>query len=245
MKIIIKENPALLGQEAAVYCAEVLNRSISDKGKARLVLSTGASQFELLQALVRQSVDFSKVEMFHLDEYIGLPATHPASFRRYLQERFIDIVSPGGVHLVDGEGDVSDTLRRLTEEIRKEPVDLGLIGIGENTHIAFNDPPADFETTEAYKIVELDEACRRQQVREGWFASINEVPAQAISMTVHQIMQCRSIVSFVPYKVKSEAIRRTLACDVPTAEVPASMLKRHTDVRLYLDVDSASQLEQA
>jgi len=243
MTIKIFENPAELGQVAAKNCAEIINEAIARKGKARIVLSTGASQFDTIQALIETTVDWSKVEMFHLDEYIGLPETHPASFRKYLKERFLNKVNIGKAYLVDGEDDTQKVIAHLTVELRKEPIDLGVIGIGENAHVAFNDPPADFETEEAYICVTLDDACKQQQVREGWFASIADVPKHAISMSVYQIMQCRKIVSCVPYAVKAKAIKDTLESPL-TNMVPATMLREHPDWSLYLDKDSASMIVQ-
>ena len=239
MKINIFENPAELGKHAATYGAELINEAIARKGKARIVLSTGASQFDTIQALIETDIDWSRVEMFHLDEYIGLPETHPASFRKYLKERFLSKVNIKKAFLVDGEGDLSKVISHLTAEIRKEPIDIGFIGIGENAHIAFNDPPADFGTEEAYICVSLNDMCKQQQVGEGWFATADDVPKQAISMTVYQIMQCRHIVSCVPYAVKAKAIRDTLDNQL-TNTVPATMLGKHPDWALFLDKDSAS-----
>ena len=202
MNIHIQETAQQLGQQAAHLTAQYLREAISKNGSARLILSTGSSQFETLQALVQEDVDWSKVVMFHLDEYAGLPEAHPASFRKYLKERFISLVPLGAYHLVDGD---PASIPDLTNELRKAPIDVGLIGIGENAHIAFNDPPANFETKEAYITVNLNESCKRQQVGEGWFASVEDVPAQAISMTVFQIMQCREIISSVHNKVKAKA----------------------------------------
>jgi glucosamine-6-phosphate deaminase len=243
MKIKVMKNSEELGKEAASYCAAILNRSIEQKGTARLILSTGASQFDLLKALVNETVDWERVEMFHLDEYINITETHPASFRKYLKERFTSRVQLKKVHFVDGEGDINKTIKELSGEIRKEPIDLGLIGIGENAHIAFNDPPADFETKEAYIIVSLDDNCKKQQAREGWFVTEDDVPKQAISMSVHQIMQCNSIVSFVPYRVKANAVKLTLENDL-TNMVPATMLKNHKDTTLFLDEESASLVDE-
>jgi glucosamine-6-phosphate deaminase len=180
--------------------------------------------------------------MFHLDEYIDLPESHPASFCKYLKERFLSKVSIQQAYLVDGENDPQKEIAYLTAEIRKEPIDLGLIGIGENAHIAFNDPPADFGTEEAFICVALDEACKQQQVREGWFAATDDVPKQAISMSVHQIMQCRHIVSCVPYAVKAKAIGDMLENQLTNA-IPATMLKKHPDFALFLDKDSASLIK--
>ena len=243
MKINIFENPAELGEKAAEYCAEIINEAISRKGKARIVLSTGASQYDTFKALTASNIDWSKVEMFHLDEYVGLPESHPASLRKYLNERFLSKVSIKQAYMIDGEDDPQKAIAYVTAEIRKEPVDLGLIGIGENAHIAFNDPPADFGTEEAFICVTLnDETCKQQQVREGWFANTADVPKMAISMTVHQIMQCRHIVSCVPYAVKAKAIKDTLENQL-TSMIPATMLKKHPDFSLFLDKDSAKLLK--
>lgn len=241
MNIKILKDSIELGQEAATYSAHIINRAIAEKGKARIILSTGASQFDTLKALTESDIDWSKVEMFHLDEYINLPIRHPASFRKYLKERFIDKINLKSAYLVNGEGNIKETIEELTKEIRKEPIDLGLIGIGENAHIAFNDPPADFGTEEAYIVVNLDAACKKQQVSEGWFPSINEVPDQAISMTVYQIMQCKNIVSSVPSKVKANAIKNMMKNPV-TDRIPATILKMHNSMSLFLDKDSAFYL---
>ncbi|MDR2232724.1 MAG: glucosamine-6-phosphate deaminase [Tannerella sp.] len=244
MKLNIFTTPTELGKEAAAVCAEIINTAIARNGNARIVLSTGASQFETINALIHCDIDWNKVEMFHLDEYIGLPESHPASFRKYLKERFLNHVNIKQAYLDDGEDDPLKVISYLTEEIRKAPIDLGVIGIGENAHIAFNDPPADFETVEAYICVTLDDACKQQQVREGWFATLDDVPKQAISMTVHQIMQCSQIVSCVPYAVKAKAVRDTLESPL-TNLVPATMLKQHPRISLFLDNDSASLIDIA
>jgi glucosamine-6-phosphate deaminase len=243
MKVKVFKNSEELGKAAASYSAEILNKAIKEKGEARLVLSTGASQFDTLKALIEMDVDWSKVEMFHLDEYIGLSESHPASFRKYLKERFTSKVPLKKAHFVDGEGNVQECIKLLTNEIRKAPVDLALIGIGENTHIAFNDPPADFDTKEAYIIVNLDDACKRQQVREGWFPTVNDVPSQAISMSVYQIMQSKVIVSCVPYEAKAKAVKLVLENDV-TNTIPATMLKKHPNWTLFLDSDSAALVDR-
>ncbi len=231
-----------LGKKAAEHAGRILTECIQEKGKARLVLSTGQSQFEFFENFVQQPVDWSKVEMFHLDEYVGLPESHPASFRKYLKERFTTKVPLGKAHFVNGEGDIAEQIAALNEEISKEPVDLGLIGIGENAHIAFNDPPANFDTDEPYIVVDLDDACKQQQVREGWFPSIDDVPKQAITMSVKQILKCEAIISCVPHQVKAEAIRRTLTEEI-TNVVPATILKTHRNWSLYLDPASSSQID--
>lgn len=241
MYLTICETADQLGLKAAQVCRDIIQDAIKQRGEARIVLSTGASQLEFLSHFVKQDIEWDKVEMFHLDEYIGLPESHPASFRKYLKERFLRHVNVRKAVLVDGEGDPQATLRRLNEEIAAKPVDLGLIGIGENAHIAFNDPPADFDTEEPYKIVTLDDACKRQQVREGWFATVNDVPAQAISMTVKQILRCRHIVSVVPRETKAEAVFKTFMGQVDP-NVPATILKTHPNWRLYLDKESAAKV---
>lgn len=239
MVIHVYKTPEEMGAEAAQLVAQKLNAAIAQKGEARLLLSTGASQFEMMDALTRMPVDFSKVTMFHLDEYVALPVTHIASFRKYLQERFVDKVPLKEAVFVNGEGDVEANIAGLTARIKEAPIDVGVIGIGENGHIAFNDPPADFDTEASYKVVNLDERCKRQQVGEGWFATVDDVPKQAISMTVKQIMACDSIVSVVPHAVKAEAVKNTLEQDV-TNLVPATILKTHSDWSLFLDSESAA-----
>lgn len=241
MQLNILETADELGRKAAEEAAAWLRQQIGGQGRVRVVLSTGASQFAFFEHFVKQELDWSAVEMFHLDEYIGLPESHPASFRRYLRQRFVSLVPLRKAHLIDGEGDAARMIAELEAAAAEAPFDLGLIGIGENAHIAFNDPPADFATDSAYKIVDLDEDCKAQQVREGWFATNADVPAQAISMTVKQIMRCRRIISCVPGQVKAKAIQQTLASEL-TPMVPATMLKRHPEWSLYLDRASASLL---
>ena len=206
-----------------------------------MVVSTGSSQFEMFQSLIRENVDWARVEIFHLDEYIGLPVTHIASFRKYLYERFINHVAVRKFHSVDVEGNIQEKIERLSAEISKKPVDLGIIGIGVNGHIAFNDPPADFDTRDPYIVVELDDQCKLQQVNEGWFDTVADVPRKAVSMSVWQIMQCDSIISVVPHKVKADAVFRTFTSKL-TNLVPATMLKEHKDLTIYLDRNSASKL---
>ncbi|MBR5236528.1 MAG: 6-phosphogluconolactonase [Clostridia bacterium] len=237
MEIIKSATAKELGEAAGKLAAEKLRAAIAEKGSARLILSTGASQFETLETLVKEDVDWSKVEMFHLDEYVGLPDTHPASFRKYLKERFINIVNPKKAYLVDGEHP-QECIAYLTEEIQKAPIDVALIGIGENAHIAFNDPPADFDTKESYIVVNLDEKCRMQQVGEGWFAGFEDVPAQAISMTPYRIMQSKVIISAVPHAAKANAIKLMMENDT-TNMVPATLLKTHPEIYLCVDANSA------
>ena len=244
MKIIVRPTPAELGAAAAEDAREMIAEAIRERGECRIVLSTGASQLPMLERLVTLDVDWSRVTAFHLDEYVGLPATHAASFRKYLKERFADRVPLREMNYVVPEGDLAGNIAALTARLREKPIDVGFIGIGENGHIAFNDPPADMENGNAYIVVDLNDACKRQQVREGWFPTPDDVPKQAVSMTVREILKCRRIVSFVPYAVKAEAIRRTFAAESVTADVPATALRTHPDVTLYLDADSSSLIKE-
>lgn len=236
MKVIISQTPAQLGRKAAQLVSEYLKEVLANKDTARIVVSTGASQFDTFEALIASDIDWSKIEMFHLDEYVGLPEDHPAGFRKYLKERFVSKVNLKAAHFVEG---TVENLPVISAELLKAPIDLGLIGIGENAHIAFNDPPADFNTRNPYIIVDLDENCKKQQVGEGWFASIEDVPKQAVTMSVHRIMQCEKIISCVPYAVKAPAVADTLNSDVDP-NVPAGILKTHKDWTLLLDKDSAA-----
>jgi len=230
-----------MGKKAAIVIANYINEAIKQRGYARIVLSTGASQFEMFEELTKADIDWSKVEMFHLDEYVGLPESHGASFRKYLKERFVSKVNLKDAHFVNGESNVQENIAELTEQLRADSIDVGVIGIGENGHIAFNDPPADFNDANAFKVVNLDEKCRMQQVGEGWFKGLEDVPAQAISMVPKQIMACEHIVSVVPHAVKADAVYNTLTQEV-NPMVPATLLKTHPDWNLFLDDESASKL---
>ena len=198
INISISKTAEELGARAADRIEELINQAIAEKGEARIILSTGMSQFETLSSLVKRDIDWSKVEMFHLDEYIGLDESHPASFIKYLKDRFTSLVPLKSYHFVTGP----EILEELGKELNRKPVDVAVIGIGENGHIAFNDPPADFEEERAYKIVQLDQRCRQQQVNEGWFDTINDVPEEAMTMSVREIMKAEAIVSAVPHKAK-------------------------------------------
>jgi glucosamine-6-phosphate deaminase len=239
MKIVMGNDCRELGKNAGEAAAACIRDAIGRNGKARIILSTGASQFETIEALTSCDLPWEKVEMFHLDEYIGMSDTHPASFRKYLKERVLARVPMGIYHLIDGEGDFKSNLSRISEALLSAPIDLALIGIGENGHIAFNDPPADFETKEPFLVVSLDEACRRQQLREGWFPTFADVPEKAITMSVHRIMQSRRILSAVPHAAKAAAVRATLG-GTPSPTLPATILKTHPDMTLFLDLNSAS-----
>jgi len=220
----------------------VLVDAIRTQGHARIVAATGASQFDFLEALTTSpGIDWTRVEMFHLDEYVGLPIDHPASFRKYLLERLIRKTGLSRYHLLDAEQDATGVADRVGREIERAPVDVAFIGIGENGHIAFNDPPADFSTDRPYLIVTLDEACRRQQVGEGWFPSVSDVPSQAISMSVRQILKAREIVCVVPDARKAQAVKMCLDGEV-SPMAPASILQTHANATVYLDRDSAALL---
>ena len=244
MYLSISKTSEEMGALAARKVKELIDKAVAEKGEARMMVSTGQSQFEFFQSLVTLDIPWDKVEIFHLDEYVDLPITHIASFRKYLRERFIDKIGSKRMNYITGEGDTAKTIAEITAAIREKPIDIGVIGIGENGHIAFNDPPADFETTEAYHVVKLDDKCRAQQVGEGWFATVADVPEYAISATVYQIMSCKSIVSIVPHKVKAKAIHDTLEAPEVTNLVPATKMKEHADWYLYLDEDSASMLKK-
>jgi len=241
MEIVISETKQALGKEAALRGAGFIRAAIRERGEANIILATGASQFEMLHALVKEKIDWSRVIAFHLDEYIGLTKTHPASFRRYLKERFADLVSPGTFVYINGETDPEQECTRLGKLISKHPIDVAFVGIGENGHLAFNDPPADIETEESYIVVNLDEDCRHQQMGEGWFATLGDVPEKAISMSIKQILKSKTIICSVPDLRKAKAVKNTLEGSV-TPAVPASVLQRHNAVWLYLDKESASML---
>lgn len=241
MKLIISKDHKELGAAAAVHAANLIRNALAEKGFARILLSTGASQFSFFDSFVKCDLDWDKVEMFHLDEYVGIDKMHPASFNCYLTERFVKKVNPGKYHLIDGTVSPEKTIAELTALLDQSPVDVGLIGIGENAHIAFNDPPADFEDKRAYKVVTLAERCLEQQIGEGWFKDKEECYKQAISMTCDRIMQSKHIISVVPYKVKAEAIYKTFTSEI-SPDVPATLFKTHGDVTVYCDKDSASLL---
>lgn len=243
MKISVHADAAALGAAAAADVAQAIRDAVQARGRARIIVATGASQFTFLDALVaRTDVPWAQVDAFHLDEYLGLPITHPASFRKYLQERLFSRVSVGSALLLDGEGDPAQVIAAASAAISSAPVDLCCCGIGENGHLAFNDPPADFDTEAPYLVVNLDEACRRQQVGEGWFGGLDEVPTQALSMSVQQILKSRQIFCMVPDERKSVAVQAALEGPV-TPQVPASILQTHPHMRLYLDPASASRLK--
>lgn len=243
MEMIICKDAVALGQQAGMAAGNIIRDAITSKGRASVILATGASQFETLkQLVVEKEIDWSKVTMFHLDEYIGLPVTHPASFRKYLKERFLEKVnSVDAAYLINGETNPQQECDRLNAVIRQHSIDLALVGIGENGHLAFNDPPADFEVEDPYIIVTLDEPCRRQQMNEGWFDKLEDVPAQAISMSVKQILKSAAIICSVPDERKAVAVKNTV--EQPVSNLfPASILKTHSGCTLFLDNNSAALL---
>jgi len=232
-----------LGQAAAEQSAAAIRRAIAERGHARIIAATAASQLEFLDALTKvPGIDWSKVEAFHLDEYIGLPVTHPGSFRKMLLEQLVRKTGISHFHLLDGDAaDPSEVVRRVGKQLASTPVDIAFLGIGENGHIAFNDPPADFETEEPYIIVNLDEACRQQQVGEAWFADISQVPKRAISMSARQILKAREMLAVVPGPRKAKAVKLCLEGAI-SPMAPASILRRHPDATVYLDTHSAALL---
>jgi glucosamine-6-phosphate deaminase len=237
------EDKHSLSEAAAKQASAALRRAILDRSCARIIVATGASQLDFLDALTNaKNIDWQRVEMFHLDEYVGLPITHPASFRKYLLERLIDKVGITRYHLLDG--DPGELVRRVGQALQSASVDIAFVGIGENGHLAFNDPPADFQTEEPYLTVTLDEACRRQQVGEAWFADISEVPHKAISMSVRQILKSKEIIVVVPDARKAEAVKLCFEGEI-SPMAPASILRTHPAATLYLDRESASLLSPA
>ncbi len=235
-----------MGMSAAEDGAKLIREAIAKQGSANIVVATGSSQLQMLSALAREpDIDWHRVTGFHLDEYVGLPATHPASFRRYLWERFVSqLPCPlTAFHYIDGEGDCQATCQYLGKIISQTSIDVAFVGIGENGHLAFNDPPADFDTRLPYFVATLDLGCRQQQCNEGWFPSIEAVPQQAITMSIHQIMQSESIICTVPDERKAVAVCDALEGEVSPI-VPASILNLHRKVTVYLDVPAASRLTQ-
>jgi len=236
----------VLGRAAADQAARALRLAISERGRARIIAATGTSQFEFLDFLIKApGIDWTKVEMFHLDEYIGLPKTHRASFRNILMERLVSKAGIVKYHFIEGDApDPSVVVRELGEQLASAPIDVAFLGVGENGHIAFNDPPADFVTEEPYLIVDLDEACRRQQVGEGWFADMSQVPKRAISMSPRQILKAAELIVIVPDKRKAQAVKFCFEGEV-SPDAPASILREHPNAVVYVDSDSASLLSPA
>lgn len=240
MNLTVFSDAHSLATAAAARAAMTIREAIGDRGSARVTAATGTSQFEFLDLLTKApGIDWKRVELFHLDEYIGLPATHPASFNRYLRDRLINKVGIIDYHLLDGEADPHEVIANVTAEIRKAPIDIAFTGVGENGHLAFNDPPADFQTEESYIVVDLDELSRQQQFSEGWFSSVGEVPRQAISMTIHQILQAKQIICVAFGARKADAVAKCFQGEVSPL-YPASILQTHANAYVYLDKESAA-----
>lgn len=246
MLLKVFKDKSSLGHAAAEQAASAIRRAIAQRGQARIIAATAASQFEFLNALTQaKDIDWTKVEAFHLDEYIGLPITHPGSFRKMLTEQLVEKTGIAHYHLLDGDArDPTAAIRGVGKQLASAPVDIAFLGIGENGHIAFNDPPADFNTEEPYIIVNLDEACRQQQVGEAWFADISQVPKQAISMSARQILKAKEILAVVPDKRKAQAVKACFEGEI-SPMAPASILRRHPNATVYLDWNSAALLGPA
>jgi len=247
VQITISDTKQQLGHKAAQHGAQLIREAIKARGHANIIVATGASQFEMLEQLLQEpDIDWSCVTGFHLDEYVGMPLTHPASFRLYLWQRFVAKlpVPMRGFHYLNGEDNPQAECQRVGELIRQHPIDVAFVGIGENGHMAFNDPPANFETTESYLVLDLDEKCRQQQVGEGWFGSMAEVPAQAISMSNHQILQSKAIIVSVPDERKAQAVKESVENEV-SPQFPSTCLQGHSQTHLFLDRASASRLSDS
>ncbi len=247
MDVRVFASVAEMGRAAARHGAEGIRAALAAHDRASIILATGTSQYSMLEALAAESkIEWPRVTVFHLDEYVGLSDQHPASFRRYLRERFVSRVGKlAAFHAVRGDGpDPAAECRRLGELIRRHPIDVAFIGIGENGHLAFNDPPADFDTDEPYLVVTLDEACRKQQVGEGWFGSMADVPTRAISMSIRQIIRSGRLVVTVPDVRKADAVKCAVEGEL-TNRCPASILRTHRDCVMFLDRPAASKLSRA
>ncbi|HMP79076.1 MAG TPA: glucosamine-6-phosphate deaminase [Pirellulaceae bacterium] len=244
VKITIAQSPRELGQQAAAYAKQVITDTLQRQARCRVVFATGTSQFELLDELCHGlDIEWQRVVAFHLDEYLAVEPTHPASFQRFLRDRVLARVPIGEFHFIDGlASDARMECQRLAALVHTAPIDVALVGMGENGHLAFNDPPADFTTTEPYIAVRLDDACRRQQVGEGWFRALEDVPQNAITMSIHQIMKARNVICSVPEERKAAAVAAALRGPVSPL-TPASILQVHENVVVFLDLASASLLQ--
>jgi glucosamine-6-phosphate deaminase len=231
-----------MASAAADHAAGSLRRLLEKQDTVRLLAATGASQLEFLNRLTSSpSIEWRRIELFHLDEYVGVGPDHPASFARYIKERIIDRTGIQRYHLLDGTRDPHQVATEMGREINTAPVDIAFAGIGENGHLAFNDPPADFEAQHAYLVVNLDEACRKQQVGEGWFASVEKVPTRAISISIPQLLKAKEILCIVPDRRKAPAVKACLEGPM-SPMAPASALRVHPNTTIFLDADSASLL---
>jgi glucosamine-6-phosphate deaminase len=246
LKVEIFDNEKKMGQAAASFVVENLNNTIKIIGYANLILGTGTSQYPLIESLLNEELDWGKINLFHLDEYIGLSDQHPASFRKFLKDRVVDIINPKNVYYLQGDaGDINSEIRRYESLLKSNPIDVACIGIGENGHIAFNDPAfADFNDPELLKIVELDNVCRKQQVGEGWFINIDQVPKTAVTLTIPAIMSSKVLCCTVPAKRKAEAVYNTLIKEINTS-CPASIIRKHDNAILFLDDNSSMKILNA
>ena len=243
MDIYIADNKKKLGTYAAQLGADLIRQGLAQNEFVNIVVATGASQFEMLEALVKADVDWTRVRCFHLDEYLDLPMEHPASFRKYLKDRLVDKVPLDEFYYVNGQNDAQEECQRLGQLINQHPITVAFVGIGENGHLAFNDPPADFNTDNPFIVVDLDLDCRTQQLNEGWFESLSDVPTKAISMSIKQILKSKHIICTVPDERKAEAVVKSIEGEV-TPMVPASILQTHPQVSMCLDRHSASLLSR-
>lgn len=245
MNLQVLADKSAVCRAAATQAANAIRNAIGQRGNARIIAATGSSQLEFLEILTGlPDIAWKKVELFHLDEYIGLAATHPASFRRYLQEHLIQKAGITNYHLLEGDKDATEVMRRVGAALQSAPIDIAFTGLGENGHLAFNDPPADFATKEPFILVNLDIASRRQQVEEGWFSSLEQVPQRAISMSIWQILQSKAILCIAPEVRKAQAVKECFEGKISPLH-PASALRTHPNVTVYLDESSAALLNQA
>lgn len=244
LDVAIYETTVEMGMASADFVQRKLSEAIAEKGSANLILATGASQFKFLEALKEKDIEWQKITVFHLDEYKDISDTHPASFRKYLKDRILDAVKPKKIHFLNGDAeDIEAEMNQYSEALKNHPIDIACIGIGENGHIAFNDPPvADFKDPKLVKLVTLDEACRNQQLGEGWFPTFDDVPKQALTLTITSILNCKAISCVVPDERKAQAVHDTLYNEIST-DCPATILRKHPDTKLFLDTASATQIK--
>lgn len=243
MKLVLSENAQELSDKAAEKAGEIIKIALDKKGRSTVMVATGLAHLKFYETLLSQPIDWNKVHFYHLDEYIGISDIHKASFRKYIRDNIENKIGSAKIEYINGENDPQAEILRLNKAANGVEFDLGIVGIGENGHIAFNDPPANFETEQPYIIVTLDETCRLQQVKEGWFESLDEVPPRAITASPRFIMKMKTIVSVVPYLAKAQAIKATLENNEIKNMVPATILKKHKDWSLFVDKESASLLE--
>ena len=236
-------NRTALGAAAAERVAESIRKACAARGEARVIFACAPSQNEFLEALVRLPVAWDKVVVFHMDEYVGLRAEHPQSFRNFLRTHLLERISaPAAVHLIRAEEDPAREAERYGRLLAEKPIDVVCLGIGENGHLAFNDPPvADFHDPALVKVVELDASCRQQQVNDGCFPNFEAVPAHALTLTVPALVGAREVSCVAPGERKAAAVRDTLHGPVST-QCPASILRRHAHAVLHIDSASASLL---